>query len=210
MNGSVVAVNVGQVRTVEWRGQTITTGIFKSPIAGRVIIQGVNVVGDDQADRVHHGGAVRSVYAYALEDYTWWRRELGRDMLPGEFGENLTLRNVDANGALVGERWKIGSAILQVTVPRVPCFKLAMKMDDPTFVKRFAAALRPGPYLTVITPGDVAAGDAVEIVARPRHALTIAEMARIYLFERERIGEFLDVPEMPASWREWAESVVRT
>src|SRR5690349_17655585 len=125
MSGSVVSVNVGQVRTVQWRGKTITTGIYKSPIAGTIRVQGVSLVGDEQADLASHGGAVRSVYAYALEDYAWWSQQHGREMHPGEFGENITLRGVDANSALVGERWRIGSAVLQVTVPRVPCYKLA-------------------------------------------------------------------------------------
>ena len=208
MSGVVIAVNVGPARTVRWRGQTITTGIFKSPVAGRVRIQGVNLVGDQQADRTNHGGAVRSVYAYTVEDYAWWSSELGRDLTPGTFGENLTVRGIDANDALVGERWRIGTAVLQVTVPRVPCYKLAMRMDDPTFVKRFAAALRPGPYFTVLTEGEVGAGDAIEVVWRPRHLLSVREMARIYLFERHRLAAFLDVPELPLSWRTWAAEVV--
>ena len=201
---SIVSVNVGRVRTVDHGGEHVTTGIFKEPVAGRVRLRGVNLDGDDQADRGVHGGRDRAAYAYASEDYDWWSAELGRAFPPGSFGENLTLRGLDVSGALIGERWRVGSAVVQVTSPRVPCYKLAMKMDDPKFVRRFAAALRPGAYLSIVEEGDVAAGDGVEIVHRPAHALTLMEMARIYFFERERIAELVDVEDLPAGWRDWA------
>ncbi len=203
-NASIVAVNVGAVRSVEYGGKLITTGIFKEPVAGRVPLRGVNFDGDDQADRVVHGGDVRAAYAYAAEDYDWWDGELGRVCAPGTFGENLTTRGVDVNGALIGERWRAGSAVVQVTSPRIPCYKLAMKMDDPEFVRRFAHALRPGAYLSIVQEGAVAAGDGVEVVHRPQHALTLAEMVRIYFFERHRIGELAHVEDLPAAWRDWA------
>jgi MOSC domain-containing protein YiiM len=203
-NGSVVSVNVGAVRTVERGREPITTGIFKEPVAGRVRLRGVNFDGDDQADRGVHGGPDRAAYAYASEDYDWWSGELGRACTPGTFGENLTSRGIDVSAALIGERWRVGSAVVRVTSPRVPCYKLAMKMDDPKFVRRFAAALRPGAYLAIVEEGDVAAGDGVEVVHRPAHALTLAEMTRIYFFERERVGELVGVEELPAAWRDWA------
>ena len=206
---SIVSVNVGAVRTVERGGEHITTGIFKEPVAGRVRLRGVNLDGDDQADRGVHGGSDRAAYAYASEDYGWWAGELGRECGPGTFGENLTTRGIDVSGALIGERWRIGSAIVRVTSPRVPCYKLAMKMDDPTFVRRFAAALRPGAYLSIVEEGDVAAGDGVEIVHRPGHALTIAEMTRIYFFERHRVGELLQAGDLPPKWRDWAREHAR-
>ncbi|HEY6233514.1 MAG TPA: MOSC domain-containing protein [Candidatus Elarobacter sp.] len=197
-------MNTGSARTVEHGGELITTGIFKEPVAERVRLRGVNLDGDDQADRSVHGGPDRAAYAYAAEDYDWWRGELGRDCAPGTFGENLTTRGVDVNGALIGERWRVGTAVVEVTSPRVPCYKLAMKMDDPAFVKRFARALRPGAYLSIVQEGDVAAGDAMEIVHRPAHVLTLAEMTKIYFFERHRIGELVHVEELPAAWRDWA------
>jgi len=168
-----------------------------------VPLRGVNLRGDEQADREVHGGAVRAVYAYAEEDYQWWHEQRGEALPPGKFGENLTLRGIDVSGALIGERWRIGSAELRVTSPRVPCYKLAMAMDDPHFVREFAQALRPGTYLAVYEEGDVASGDPVEIVHRPNHSLTVAEMARIFLFERDRLGEMLRAPELPSHWREW-------
>jgi MOSC domain-containing protein YiiM len=203
-NASIVAVNVGAVRSVEYGGKLITTGIFKEPVAGRVRLHGVNFDGDDQADRGVHGGDVRAAYAYAAEDYDWWAGELGRACAPGTFGENLTTRGLDVNGALIGERWRVGSAVVQVTSPRIPCYKLAMKMDDPEFVRRFAQALRPGAYLSIVQEGAVAAADGVEVVHRPQHALTLAEMVRIYFLERHRIGELADVEDLPAAWRDWA------
>ncbi len=201
---SIVSVNVGTVRTVERGGELITTGIFKEPVAGRVRLRGVNFDGDDQADRGVHGGRERAAYAYASEDYDWWSGELGRACAPGTFGENLTTRGIDVNGALIGERWRVGSAVVQVTSPRIPCYKLAMKMDDPKFVRRFAAAVRPGAYLAIVEEGDVAAGDDVEIVHRPTHTLTLAAMTRIYFFERHRIGEMLQADDLPAGWSDWA------
>ncbi len=202
MSGKVLSVNVADVRTVQYHGQAIATGIFKQPVEGRVPIRGASLGDDRQADLESHGGPLRALYAYADEDYRWWSESLDRPLAPGKFGENLTLGGIDVSGALVGERWRVGTALLQVTSPRVPCYKLAMTMDDPAFVKRFAQALRPGAYLAIVEAGDVAAGDAVKVSAKPDHRLTLAEMARIYFFERERIREML-VPELPPYWRDW-------
>jgi MOSC domain-containing protein YiiM len=204
VTGRVLSVNVSNVRTVEYRGELVTTGIFKEPIDGRVRLEGVNLRGDDQADRENHGGAVRAAYAYAEEDYLWWQESLGRSMPPGKFGENITLRGINVTGALVGERWRVGTAVLQVTSPRVPCYKLAMAMDDPNFVRRFAFALRPGAYLAIVEEGDVAAGDPAEVIWKPEHTLTLEKMARIVFFEHERFADMLLVPQLPTNWRDWA------
>ena len=197
MAGSVLSVNVSAIRTVEYHGQVVTTGIFKSPVEGRIRFEGVNLRGDDQADRENHGGPIRAVYAYANEDYLWWQETLGRDLSPGKFGENLTLEGVDVSSALVGERWRVGTALLEVTSPRVPCYKLGMAMEDARFIRTFARALRPGAYLGIVEEGDVGAGDSVAVTWRPDHDLTLETMARIYLFERQRLGEML-VPQLPA------------
>lgn len=202
MQSSLVSVNVGVPRMVMHEGEPVTTSIFKESVSGRVRVAGVNVEGDDQADRSVHGGPVRAIYVYASEDYAWWEAELERSMPPGTFGENFTTRGIDVNAALIGERWRVGSAVLQVTIPRIPCYKLAIRMDDRRFIKRFGKALRPGPYLTIVEPGEVGAGDSIEVIGRPAHDLTIAEMTRIYLFERARLAELL-VPELPEPWREW-------
>ncbi|MBV8332138.1 MAG: MOSC domain-containing protein [Candidatus Eremiobacteraeota bacterium] len=202
MSAALVSVNVGAVRTVRHDGQDVVTGIFKEPVAGRVALRGVNLAGDDQGDRSVHSGPDRAVYAYSTEDYAWWTHELGRESAPGTFGENLTTSGIDVNGALVGERWRIGSAVVQVTTPRFPCYKLAMKMGEPTFVRRFGAALRAGTYLSVVEEGELGSGDAIEVVHRPAHRLTIGEMTKIYLFERSRLAELL-VPELPEEWMQW-------
>jgi MOSC domain-containing protein YiiM len=203
--GTVVSVNVSPVKTIDVRGDRVPTGILKVPVAGAVALRGVNLAGDDQADRNAHGGPDRAVYAYAAEDYDWWNAELGRTLAPGTFGENLTLRGIDVSGARIGERWQVGTTLLEVTSPRVPCFKLAHVMGDPQFVRAFAQALRPGAYLRVIEEGEIGAGNPADVVARPDHDLTIAEMTRIYFFERERVGEMLVAPALPEGWRTWAE-----
>jgi MOSC domain-containing protein YiiM len=206
MTATLTSVNVSGVRTVEYGGKHITTGIFKEPVEGQVDVRGVNLEGDDQADRSVHGGPVQAVYAYAAEDYAWWEVILGRPLTAGQFGENLTTRGIDINRALIGERWRVGSAVLSVTIPRLPCYKLGMRMGDPRFLKRFAQALRPGSYFSIIAEGRVAAGDTIDVIWRPAHHLTVRDAAAIFLFEHQRSKELL-VPEMPVSWREWALSV---
>ena len=193
------------MRTIRWRGQDVRTGIWKRPVEGLVRAEGVNLEGDDQADRKVHGGADKAVYAYAREDIDWWEDELGRELAHGAFGENLTLRGVDAGAALIGERWRVGGALLEVSEPRLPCFKLGVKMGDNRFVKRFAAALRPGCYLRIAEPGELAAGDAVEVVDRPGHDVTIRDLARTFLFEKHKAPALLAAPALSAEWREFAE-----
>jgi MOSC domain-containing protein YiiM len=200
---AVVSVNVGTPRLIEWLGRRETTSIWKSPVHGRVRVEGVNAFGDDQADRSVHGGPDKALYAYAREDQEWWARELGRELEPGIFGENLTVQGVDVTGALIGERWRIGSALLEVSQPRIPCWKLGARMGDPDFPTRFAAAGRPGAYLRIVEAGDLAAGDAVQLEHRPGHSLTNGDVERIYHVDRARAGELLGVPELAESWQRW-------
>ena len=200
----IVSVNLGVPREVEWEGRRFTTAIVKTPAAGPVALRGVNFVGDDQADRSVHGGRDKAVYAYSAEDYAWWDGELGTPLAPGTFGENLTVAGLDASAAVVGERWRIGDALLEVAGPRVPCYKLGWRMHDVHFVKRFAHALRPGAYLRIVEPGTVAQGDRIEVLARPAHGVTVRDVARIFFFEPGRVPELLTVPELGASWHEWA------
>jgi MOSC domain-containing protein YiiM len=205
MAGVVESVNVGTPREVPWRGRTVTTAIWKSPVAGRVKVRGVNVDGDRQADLEAHGGVDKALYAYAAEDQEWWGRELGRPVPPGSFGENLTLRGIDVTGALVGERWLVGGGLLlEVSQPRIPCFKLGIRMGSQRFVRRFAAAGRPGAYLRIRAEGEVAAGDPVEVVHRPGHGLTVAEVSRIYHDERAGAARLLEAPELADGWKQWA------
>jgi MOSC domain-containing protein YiiM len=202
--GQVLTVNVGQVRTITWLKQTATTAIWKEPVAGRIALRGVNLAGDTQADRQVHGGPDKAVYVYAQEDTRWWEGELGRPLLSGNFGENLTLRGVEVTEAVVGEIWAIGTAVLQVAQPRVPCWKLGARLGDPHFPDHFARAGRPGAYLRIIQEGDVGAGDAVRVLHRPAHGLTVGEVARRYHAGSHDVELLLAVPELSAGWHEWA------
>jgi MOSC domain-containing protein YiiM len=201
----VLAVNVGTPRLVEWLGRRERSSIWKSPVKGAVRVEGVNLAGDDQADRTVHGGTDKAVYAYAREDQAWWEAELGRPLDPGTFGENLTLRGVDVTGTLVGERWRIGSVLLEACQPRIPCWKIGARMGDQEFPPRFAAAGRPGAYLRILEAGELQAGDAVEVVRRPSQGLTIGAVERIYHVDRARADALLDVPELAEGWRVWAQ-----
>jgi MOSC domain-containing protein YiiM len=136
-------------------------------------------------------------------DTDWWEAKLGRELGLGAFGENLTLRGVDVTGALVGERWRIGTVVLEVTSARIPCWKLAKRMGDPRFIKTFARAGRPGAYLRIIEEGELAAGDEVEIVERPDHDVTVALVAHAYESDRSQLIRLLDAPALPAAWRNW-------
>jgi MOSC domain-containing protein YiiM len=206
----VVSVNVGTPRVVDWFGRRVTTAIWKEPVAGRVAVAGVNVDGDDQADRRVHGGPAMAVYAYAAEDYAWWSDRLGSSLAPGTFGENLTLEGVDLHSCAVGETWEVGTAQLRITQPRFPCFKLGIRMGDAGFVERFAAARRFGAYLTIEGPGSVAAGDGVRRLARPDEVLTIAEFITA---NEDADGGLLrrlaDHPLVPDAWRQHARSTLR-
>ena len=150
------------------------TGIDKRPVAGPVAVGELGVQGDRQIDMVNHGGPDKAVYAYASEDLAWWAAELGRELAPGLFGENLTTVGMDVTGAVIGERWQVGdSLLLEVTMPRTPCYKFAHRMGEPRWIKRFTAAGAPGAYLRVLRPGPVAAGEAIELLHRPDHGVTI-------------------------------------
>jgi MOSC domain-containing protein YiiM len=197
----VHSVNVGGVREVEWRGEAVLTGIWKESVGDRsVAVHGINLDGDDQADRSVHGGPDKAVYAYAMEDYEAWRREDGIEISPGLFGENLTTVGLDLREARVGERWSVGSALLEVAQPRLPCFKLGIRMDDPRFPKRFLARGALGAYLRIIEPGEVRAGDGIVIVSRPEHRTTLARMAAS-LADRSLVPEVVATPGVPESWR---------
>jgi len=205
MTGRLRSVNVGTPRTVPWHGRDVTSAIWKSPVVGPVRVEGVNLAGDDQADRRVHGGTDKAVYAYAAEDYEWWSAELLAELEPGTFGENLTTEGVEVTGAVVGARWRVGTALLEVAQPRMPCAKLGMRMGDAAFRERFGAARRSGAYLRIVEPGAVAAGDAIEVVDRPGHGLRVLDIvvaeAEPTTERLERIAAVSDVAE---GWRDWA------
>ncbi len=202
--GKVLSVNVGTAREFDYGGRPARSAIWKAPVVGRVAARGVNLAGDDQADRQAHGGPDKAVYAYAVEDARWWEREIGRPLAYGEFGENLTTEGIEVNDALVGERWQVGTLVLEVSEPRIPCWRLGVRMNDKTFPRRFTQALRPGPYFRLVVEGDVGAGDAIRVVEKPGHDLTIRDVFRIYTRDHDEVGRLLAVPRMSESWRRWA------
>ena len=202
---SVRSVNVGLPRQigVSRHGHPIMSAINKAPVARRLTVHGVNLDGDDQADRRVHGGPDKAVYAYAREDTDWWSDELERELSPGAFGENLTTDGVDVSGAVIGERWRIGSTELEVCQPRLPCFKLGLAFGDPGMLRRFARAGRPGAYLRIVTEGELGAGDAIEIRARPDHGITVATVARAIVSDDELLAVAARAPALPADLAEW-------
>jgi MOSC domain-containing protein YiiM len=202
--GKVLSINVGTVREFQYGGRRARSAIWKSPVAGRIAVRGVNLAGDDQADRQAHGGPDKVVYAYAIEDTRWWQQQIGRSLEYGEFGENLATEGIAVNDALVGERWQIGTAVLEVSEPRIPCWRLGVRMNDKRFPRRFTEALRPGTYLRLIAEGSLGAGDEIRVVERPVQGLTIRDVFRIYTRDRDEVPRLLTVPQMSESWKMWA------
>jgi MOSC domain-containing protein YiiM len=168
-------------------------------------VRGVNVDGDEQADLRVHGGVDKAVYAYSAEDYAWWSSKLGRVLEPGTFGDNLTVAGFDPSDAVIGSRWRIGSAVLQVTQPRQPCFKLGMRMGDAGFVDEFEIAARFGAYLRIVEEGDIGAGDAVDAMGLERDGITVRELGTA---DRGASRAFLERvvadPAVPEGWHKWA------
>ncbi|MHC1558847.1 MOSC domain-containing protein [Actinomycetospora sp. C-140] len=205
MTPHVRTVAVGRPRDVPGPrdGETTSTAIWKEPVDGPVVVGAENLAGDEQADRVNHGGPEKSVYAYAEEDLAWWRGELGAvdDQV---FGQNLTTVGYDLRDARVGERWRIGTALLEVVQPRIPCFKLGLRAGDRSMPRRFVAAVRPGVYLRVITTGTFAAGDTITVLDRPEDGVPVAEVFAIFHHDRARAARLLDAPGLPSWYHDWA------
>lgn len=177
--GTVRAVNVlHEIRDTDRPGYR--TGIDKRPVSGAVDVGELGLAGDRQVDTVHHGGPDKAVYAYAGEDLDWWAAQLDRPLTPGLFGENLTLDGIDVTGAIIGERWRVGAAglLLEVTMPRTPCYKFTHRMGEKRWLRRFTDAGRPGAYLRVLATGPVQADDDVTVVHRPAHGVTIGDSFR--------------------------------
>src|SRR4051794_26126391 len=199
----LVSVNVGLPREVRTGKRVILTAIWKDPVQGRVPVAGVNLRGDDQADRSVHGGPDKAVYAYALEDVEWWGGRRGAALGPRAFGENLTTAGVDVSGARIGERLAVGSTLLEVCQPRLPCFKLGLRHGDPTFPRTFGFAGRPGAYLRILEEGEIGAGDAVEVVERPDHRVTCARVSWVALHDHDRVEELRPAVRLAAGLRDF-------
>jgi len=207
--GKVLSVNVGTAHEFEYSGRPAKSAIWKSPAVGRIAARGVNLDGDEQADRKAHGGPDKAVYAYAVEDLRWWEQQIGRSLAYGELGENITTEGIEVNNALVGERWEIGTTVLEVSEPRIPCWRLGVRMNDKMFPRRFTEALRPGAYLRIIIEGDVGTGDEIRVVKRPDHDLTIHDVFHIYTRDHNEAERLLAIPQMSESWRRWADDLLQ-
>jgi MOSC domain-containing protein YiiM len=208
----VISVNVGQPQDNPWKTMKLT-GIDKRPVAGPVMVtppraKGMGMVGL-AGDRVYdvrsHGGPDQAVYAYAREDLDFWAAELGRPLPNGVFGENLTTEGADVNGALIGERWRIGTAaVLEASCPRIPCGTFQGWLAEADWIKRFTLAARPGAYFRVIEPGEIQAGDEIEIVHRPDHDVTVALTFRAVTVEPELLPRLLAADALPRETKELA------
>jgi MOSC domain-containing protein YiiM len=206
----IVSVNVGLPREIPVDGEVVRTGIFKEPVAGRVVLRRLNLQGDAQADLSVHGGPDKAVYAYPSENYDYWRDQLpGRELPLGIFGENLTTAGLREDALHIGDELQIGTARLVLTQPRLPCYKLGIRFGDPAFIAPFLASHRPGFYLGVLEEGEIGAGDAVAIVHEDENRLTVTDLLRLIAFDKtntELLRRALRVRQLPELWRRKFES----
>jgi MOSC domain-containing protein YiiM len=211
MSARVLSINITSVvHQGEWTGSEGRTGIDKRSVAGPIDFKDNGVVGDRVIDTNVHGGYDQAVYAYAQEDAQWWEKEIGEEITAGRFGENLTTEGIDVNAALVGEQWKIGSVILEVSQPRIPCRVFAGFWKRATLIKDFTQAGRPGAYLRIIQEGTAQAGDAIEVIHKPDHSVSIRDLFSAKSGERSKIDEIKVVPQLSHEFKEWAEKIAAT
>jgi MOSC domain-containing protein YiiM len=206
----LVSVNTGLPRDVTWHGRTVTTGIYKQPVHGRVVLRTLNLEGDGQADLTVHGGEYKAVYCYPIEHYAYWKREMpGRDLPLAMFGENFTTDGMLEDSVHLGDQFSVGSARVVVTQPRLPCYKLGVRFQSDDIVKRFLASGRTGCYLAVTGEGEVGAGDEITLIARDPHAVPVSEITRLYIAKRysdddvTSVRRALRVAALPDSWKEY-------
>jgi MOSC domain-containing protein YiiM len=203
----IVSLNVGMPREVEWHERLVTTGIFKEPVTGQVALRKLNLDGDGQADLTVHGGEYKAVYCYPVEHYAFWKKELGRDLAMGMFGENLTTEGLLENDVNLGDRFRVGSAEVVVTQPRLPCYKLGVRFGADDMVKRFLASGRTGFYLAVTREGQVGAGDEIELVERERRSVPVPAIVTLYVAKHYGAEELrlarrvMEVDAVPEDWK---------
>lgn len=202
----ITSVNVGQPREVLWKGKTIQTGIFKAPVAGLVAVLADRLAGDGQADRRVHGGPEKAIYAYDLAHYAFWQPQLPNTALtPGIFGENLTTSGLADHEVCLGDTFAVGTAVLVALQPRLPCVKLGLRFNDEHFVRQFQEARRSGIYFGVRQPGQVQAGDALVLLERATHGLTIQDITdQFYRPDKQadQLAALLAQPLLPAFLQE--------
>jgi MOSC domain-containing protein YiiM len=203
----IISVNVGLPREVNWKGRSVTTGIFKEPVEGAIKVRSLNLDGDRQADLTVHGGRDKAVYAYASEHYDYWRTELPEMSLPfGMFGENLTTEGLFENTVNIGDRMRIGTSLFEVTQPRMPCYKLALKFGRDDIIKRFLQSERSGIYFAVLEEGEIKAGDAIDFISRDENRVTVTDIAHLYTSEKgnlDLLRRAIKVEALPESWRDY-------
>jgi len=204
----LVSLNVGLPRQVMWHGPSVTTGIFKEPVAGRVALRKLNLDGDRQADLSVHGGKDKAVYCCPVEHYGYWKKELpGRELPMGMFGENFTTDGLLEDSVHLGDRFSVGSAELVVTQPRLPCYKLGVRFQSDDMVRRFLASGRTGFYLAVTREGEVGAGDEIKVTSRDENAVPVSEITRLYIVKRygeddvRSLRRALRVAALPEGWK---------
>jgi MOSC domain-containing protein YiiM len=202
----VVSLNVGLPRLLSWKGATFKTGIFKKPVSGRIMLRGTNLDGDRQADLSVHGGTGKAVYAYPSEHYVYWRAELPAENLPwGAFGENFTTEGLLETNVAMGDEYRVGSAVVRVTTPRLPCFKFAAKFQRDDLIERFLLSGFSGFYLSVVEEGEVGAGDELSFLQSEVPNVTIAELNDLHISSTPDIDVLqraIQVRSLPESWRE--------
>lgn len=203
----IVSVNIGGDKAASWAGLLKRTAIDKRPVASAVQVSVLGLAGDEQSDKVSHGGPDQAVYAYAREDLDWWQARLGRELRDGMFGENITTEGLDLNNAVIGETWRFGGVVVQVTAPRIPCVVFRNWMDQAGWIKAFREYGRPGPYLRVCQPGMLRAGDPIQLLSRPQDSVTVTgAMEAFYLRDVDVIRRMTDVPGHSSRWDGMAES----
>jgi MOSC domain-containing protein YiiM len=202
----IISLNVGRPRLVMWNGQAVSTGIYKTPAGGRVMLRTLNLDGDRQADLTVHGGPDKAAYAYPAEHYGYWREALPGAELPwGMFGENFTTEGLDESSTHIGDRFRIGAAEVTVTQPRLPCHKLAVKFGRTDILKQLLASGRTGFYLSVQCEGEVGVGDEVELIGRDGNGVTVADILRLYVSDGgdvKTLRRAVAVEALPESWRD--------
>jgi MOSC domain-containing protein YiiM len=201
-NARVIAVSTGQVAALAIGGKPSQSAIDKRPSAASVWAGKLGLDGDQQADEVNHGGYDQAVYAYAREDLDWWTERLGRELRNGLFGENITTAGLDISGAAIGETWRMGDAVVQVTSARIPCVTFSSWMGEDHWVKRFARAGRPGAYLRVLSEGEVGPGADIEVLDRPAVLVTVSESMRAFYGDAALMRKLLEVDGRGARWDE--------
>ncbi|MCZ6679878.1 MAG: MOSC domain-containing protein [Candidatus Poribacteria bacterium] len=208
----VLSVNVSQPKEVSYRGETIRTGIFKAPVQGRVMMRRLNIDGDGQGNTAVHGGIDKAVYIYSIENYEHWKSELGRDNLTyGQFGENLTVEGMQEDTVHIGDVFRVGDGLVEVSQPRVPCAKLGMKMGTPEFIAPFLKSGRVGFYVRVLEESEVSAGDAIERVKVGPEQMTVKAIVHLLHFDKtnlEGAKKALRIPALASSWRKSFEALL--